>query len=649
MTQSTRVPRSRVIHLGSDSSRCGYCRQSDGSHNYAVWALRLHVDDYQQLLDAGWRRSGCYLYRPRLSHTCCPPYVIRLDANNFKPSSTHKRVLKRLRHASMSPATDRSYLEKSPDKEPRQHTTMSTSKPFDQQSKVARVAIIEAVHALSVENDLNLSLSVKHVQEAVSKLKLFPPRQKGKKIGGGSHRTQQSGQRSVPVQNNALPNVVGNIALVLAALERRSFANTTSPCAQQGTVKRKCDDPLKRQMCIADALQRILGENQPFCRVATVGVTYPGFLNFWWKEPDKASHPNESAQKIANPQGRSADAFFLVRQVQSLPSKTGHSWKPRRSSCLGNIYVSDVSDVVSDADQSQIAKHLGVPVNSSSSEAKRPAPQRGGQVSNANNFSMQMVPSMFSNESYDLFRRYQMSIHREKASQCTKDIYTRFLVDSPLIRTHSVSSPEETYGSYHVLYRIAGTLFAVGVVDVLPKCLSSVYLFYDPDYAKLSPGTLSALKEIEWIRSVSHIYPSLRYYYMGYYIHSCPKMRYKASFYPSELLCEVSKNWVSVSEARRVLDVVGERASRLAPPEMPPAPAASFFQFDEEELRRLADDAILHAGNADDEIMQVLSFKSLRESIGSRCPDQIDMIRRSIEAFLRHVGKQNSKYYIHML
>lgn len=27
--------------------------------------------------------------------------------------------------------------------------------------------------------------------------------------------------------------------------------------------------------------------------------------------------------------------------------------------------------------------------------------------------------------------------------------------------------------------------------------------------------------------------PDLQYYYMGYYIHSCPKMRYKADYSPS--------------------------------------------------------------------------------------------------------------------
>lgn len=38
--------------------------------------------------------------------------------------------------------------------------------------------------------------------------------------------------------------------------------------------------------------------------------------------------------------------------------------------------------------------------------------------------------------------------------------------------------------------------------------------------------------------------PSPRYYYMGYYIHSCPKMRYKADYGPCELLCPRDMIWV---------------------------------------------------------------------------------------------------------
>lgn len=47
-------------------------------------------------------------------------------------------------------------------------------------------------------------------------------------------------------------------------------------------------------------------------------------------------------------------------------------------------------------------------------------------------------------------------------------------------------------------HRIDGKLFAVGVLDYTPNCLSSVYLFYDPEYGFLDPGHLCAIKEIEY-------------------------------------------------------------------------------------------------------------------------------------------------------
>ncbi len=40
----------------------------------------------------------------------------------------------------------------------------------------------------------------------------------------------------------------------------------------------------------------------------------------------------------------------------------------------------------------------------------------------------------------------------------------------------------------------AGKLIAVGVVDVLPRCLSSVYLFWDTELAPLALGRFSALQ-----------------------------------------------------------------------------------------------------------------------------------------------------------
>ena len=110
-------------------------------------------------------------------------------------------------------------------------------------------------------------------------------------------------------------------------------------------------------------------------------------------------------------------------------------------------------------------------------------------------------------------------------------------------------------GSYHQHYLINEKyLFAVCVVDVLPACLSSVYAFYDPKLSEnLILGKLTALYEIEWVKHALRFRPDLKYYYLGYYIHSCPKMKYKAEYKPSLLLCPVKNVWVDFEVARKRL------------------------------------------------------------------------------------------------
>ncbi|KAF8778114.1 Arginyl-tRNA--protein transferase 1 like protein [Argiope bruennichi] len=134
-------------------------------------------------------------------------------------------------------------------------------------------------------------------------------------------------------------------------------------------------------------------------------------------------------------------------------------------------------------------------------------------------------------ESHKLYVKYQMAIHHDAEEDCDKESYDMFLVESLFEKPEaSSSSPEPSYGSYHQQYWLDGKLIAVGVLDILPYCLSSVYFYYDPDYSFLSLGTYAALREIAFTLELNKIYPDLQYYYMGYYIHSCIKMRYKSAF-----------------------------------------------------------------------------------------------------------------------
>lgn len=56
----------------------------------------MTCQDYQDLIDRGWRRSGCYCYKPEMNTTCCPSYTIKCDAMSFRLSKSHKKIIKRI-------------------------------------------------------------------------------------------------------------------------------------------------------------------------------------------------------------------------------------------------------------------------------------------------------------------------------------------------------------------------------------------------------------------------------------------------------------------------------------------------------------------------------------------------------------------------
>lgn len=143
---------------------------------------------------------------------------------------------------------------------------------------------------------------------------------------------------------------------------------------------------------------------------------------------------------------------------------------------------------------------------------------------------IQLVPSeqAFSSESYLLYKKYQIAVHKSVASEITEKSFKGFLLDSPLNREPLAKAIQITdsigglpgvsaitcgsfngYGSYHVQYRLDGKLVMVAVVDILPHCLSSVYVYYDPDISFLSPGIFSALGEINYVKCISKVIPQL--------------------------------------------------------------------------------------------------------------------------------------------
>ncbi|KAI5863455.1 arginine-tRNA-protein transferase [Durotheca rogersii] len=163
----------------------------------------------------------------------------------------------------------------------------------------------------------------------------------------------------------------------------------------------------------------------------------------------------------------------------------------------------------------------------------------------AHTFTVTLEPDDFTEEKYLLFANYQQVVHREAPYSTTRSEFRRFLCRSPL-KQQQFTAPDgrqRQLGSFHQCYRLDGKLVAIGVLDLLPDCVSAVYFLYHESIHKFCPGKLGALQEIALA-----IEGGYRWWYPGFYIRTCPKMKYKMDFSPQQILNPDTLEWVDVTQ-----------------------------------------------------------------------------------------------------
>jgi arginine-tRNA-protein transferase len=129
-----------------------------------------------------------------------------------------------------------------------------------------------------------------------------------------------------------------------------------------------------------------------------------------------------------------------------------------------------------------------------------------------------VAPPRPTDEKFDLYKRYMSEWH-DKPDAADRESFESFLYDSPV----------ETIEICHRDPR--GWLLGVGICDICPSSLSSVYFYFDPAESRRALGTYSALYEIELARRLS-----IPHYYLGYWVSGCGAMDYKATYRPCEAL-----------------------------------------------------------------------------------------------------------------
>ncbi|KAJ0263789.1 Arginyl-tRNA--protein transferase 2 [Hirschfeldia incana] len=444
---SSRGGESIVADCGRNTTTCGYCKSpTPSSISHA-------------LLDRGWRRSGCYLYKPEMAKTCCPSYTIRLRASDFVPSKEQQRVRRRLER----------FLDGELDLKPRERTEDPV------------VSVSEPVR---------------------------------KSLGSGKRE-----------QNNEVEPILKDLSELID--------NAVQRCIQSGELPSNIQLPKSSVKKVLSAKRKKLAEGSEEL-LYTSNIAFPIVAAL------KQTSQNGEGSNILSPETISEK---LLSEMNKVGEFTGLAIKV----CKGHINFFSATSAEREQGESLISATTTTTAKSSSNNL---------QVSKRK-LEIHLKRSSFDPEEYKLYKRYQLIVHNDEPDSISRKSYTRFLVDTPLIEVDGDDDenvPPCGFGSYHQQYRVDGRLIAVGVIDILPKCLSSKYLFWDPDFASLSLGNYSALQEIDWVKQNQAHCSTLEHYYLGYYIHSCNKMRYKAAYRPSELLCPLRYQWVPFEVAKPLLD-----------------------------------------------------------------------------------------------
>ncbi|CAK6951818.1 arginyl-tRNA--protein transferase 1 isoform X1 [Scomber scombrus] len=422
---------------GDDGYRCGYCKNEKGNFSHGMWSHTMTVQDYQDLIDRGWRRSGKYVYKPIMNKTCCPQYTIRCHALKFQPSKSHKKILKKI-----SKFISKEELPKG----------QEDGEPMDSVCEEAGPREPSLVCHPEVK-----CTDIADIQKEIAECPTITEVQK---------EAADAAPTSSETPRNDVASLPDGRTAPAAPKPGMGVDPNRPPCRKAKDLRKERRLQKEQMRQNADGVPSIVTPTSP--------------------TPTQINQPKTLEDFIDESLADNASHCLEVRLVRSNP----------------------------------------------------PCPQFKASF----------------DASYQVYKLYQMAIHKDPPDKPSESQFRRFLCDSPLEAESSPDGPEMGYGSFHQQYWVDGRIVAVGVIDILPTCVSSVYLYYHPEFASLSLGSYSALREISFTRQLQKQSPKLCYYYLGFYIHSCPKMRYKGQYRPSDLLCPETYIWVPIERCIPQLD-----------------------------------------------------------------------------------------------
>ena len=561
--------------------KCGYCGSKDTFMTNGMWGHRLAGQDYQDLINRGWRRSGKYLYKPVMNRTCCPLYAIRCEALKFKPSRSQRRVAKRMRaflvdgkQRILKPAVQEPNEGSKTDGDSLEEDKKDTSEPKEQTSEPKEEEPIKEVENETENEGENKQGESSTAEIAPSQVEKITD---SMDVSDTTTTTAESREEvtSSQIEHTDSMDVTKSNETATAESQNEvtsSEVENVIPDPVDATKSNKTATPEEEvtssqvESVVADVSKPNATESKEEAPVPDVEIS---------RRAKKTPRPGAGADPD-KPRCRKVREIRAERRRQKRVAAAGGHTAETKAEAKATENNKSEEDGEKPGTHQMEMDDSAAPVD----KEKEPSPNQMETQptepevrmeellkiptgrSPAHTLETKMVQcypptqefiSTFI-ESYMLYKKYQVAIHGDKEEELSERSFRRFLCDTPLISLDGPVGWESKYGSFHHQYYLDGKLVMVAVVDILPTYLSSVYVYYDPEYQWLGLGVYSALREIELVQKLNRSKPEFRYYCMGYYVHDNPKMNYKGNYSPSYLLCPDTNRYAPLSEARERLD-----------------------------------------------------------------------------------------------
>ncbi|XP_072335418.1 arginyl-tRNA--protein transferase 1 isoform X2 [Scyliorhinus torazame] len=370
---------STVEYKGLKSDyRCGYCGSDDGKVSAGMWAHTMSVQDYQDLIDRGWRRSGMYVYKPTMNQTCCPQYTIRCHILDVKPSKSSKKALKK-----MTRFLSKGEVVKGGDVEPMDshsedigigHQPVACTSEFN-------IEIEKPLKIVSLEETESTEIQEKPQPDATSGK--GEPGQKHPSVG--ENVSTHSFKRVPKPGKGADPN--------------------KPPCRKTKDIRRE----LKLKKLLQKQQQKEVADvsQEPSCaNPHTVPLEHP---------VPQANQPKSLEEFISESLTPGAAHQLEVRLVRSSPPNSQFKATFQESYQIYKRY--------------QMVIHKDPPDKATEHQVKL-VPVSSDDPDFTESF----------NQSAALYTKYQMAVHQDSPDECSESEYTRFLCQSPLQVNREIES-----------------------------------------------------------------------------------------------------------------------------------------------------------------------------------------------------------------